>query len=138
MKVHYLDLTDYRAIAAEVTGLDPNTLSRVACPDLAESAPHAPGAGRAGEDFYPDFIDKPAVLAVRLAKSHPRPDGNTRTAWVALRLFIESNRWAWRTSPSIDESEDARVAIASSEWDETRVAAWLTSRLELTPGSHAR
>jgi len=84
VKVNYLDLTDYLAIAAEVTGLDLVTLSRVTNLDLADSALHAPRAGWAGEDFYPDFIDKAAVLVVRLAKNHPLPDGNKRAAWVAL------------------------------------------------------
>jgi len=71
VKVNYLNLTDYLAIAAEVTGLDPDTLSRVTNLDLADSALHAPRAGWAGEDFYPDFVDKAAVLVVRLAKNHP-------------------------------------------------------------------
>lgn len=137
MKVHYLNLTDYRAIAAEVTGLDPDTLSRVTNLDLADSALYAPRAGWAGEDFSSDFIDKAAVLVVRLAKNHPLPDGNKRAAWVALRLFIESNRWAWGKYPSVDEAEEAMVAIASREWDEKRVAAWLTSRLDLASGSGA-
>jgi len=34
-------------------------------------------------------VDKAAVLVVRLAKNHPRPDGNKRVAWVALRLFVD-------------------------------------------------
>ena len=45
MSVVYLDLADYVAIAAEVTGLDVETLMRVAKLDLADSAMHAPAAG---------------------------------------------------------------------------------------------
>jgi len=133
--VNYLGLADYLAIAAEVTGLDPDILSRVTNLDLADSA--IPKGGMEGEDFYADFIDKAAVLVVRLAKNHPLPDGNKRATWVARRLFIESSTWAWRTYPSVDEAEEAVVAIASSEWDEKRVAAWLTSRLDLASGSGA-
>jgi hypothetical protein len=40
-------------------------------PDLADSALHAPAAGFGDEDFYPDFVDKSAVLLVRLARNHP-------------------------------------------------------------------
>jgi alkylation response protein AidB-like acyl-CoA dehydrogenase len=36
------------------------------------------------EEFYPDFVDKAAVLLVRLARNHPLPDGNKRVAWDAL------------------------------------------------------
>jgi len=52
---------------------------------------HAPSAAWAGEDFYPAFRDRAAVLVVRLAKNHPLPDGNKRAAWVSLRVFIEMN-----------------------------------------------
>lgn len=88
MSVLYVDLVDYLAIAAEVTGLEPPALERVTKVELAESALHAPSAGFGETEFYPDFIDKAAVLLVRLAKNHPLPDGNKRAAWVALRLFI--------------------------------------------------
>ena len=45
MNVRYLGLVDYIAIAAEVTGLDVETLMHVAKLDLADSALHAPAAG---------------------------------------------------------------------------------------------
>jgi prophage maintenance system killer protein len=47
-----------------------------------------PAAGVGETEFYPDFIQKNAVLVVHLAKNHPLPDGNKRAAWVGLRLFI--------------------------------------------------
>lgn len=130
MRVTYLDLVDYLAIAAEVTGLGVATLSRVTQLNLADSALHAPAAGWGEEELYPDFVDKAAVLVVRLAKNHPLPDGNKRAAWVSLRAFIELNDWSWATYPSIDEAEQAMVAIASGEWDEARVASWLRGRIE--------
>ena len=113
MTVRYLDLTDYLAIAAEVTGLDSDVITRITDLDLADSALHAPGASWENEDFYPDFRDKAAVLVVRLAKNHPLPDGNKRAAWVSLRVFIEMNDWEWRNYPSPEEAEQAMVAIAS-------------------------
>jgi death-on-curing protein len=93
--------------------------------DLADSALHAPAGSWGNEDFYPGFIDKAAVLLVRLAKNHPLLDGNKRAAWVTLRLFVEMNRWTWRTYPGVDEAEPAVLAVASSEWNEERTAAWL-------------
>jgi hypothetical protein len=47
VSVEYLELADYLAIAAEVTGLSIETIIRVTNLDLADSALHAPGAGRA-------------------------------------------------------------------------------------------
>jgi death-on-curing protein len=129
VSVEYVDLVDYVAIAVEVTGLSLETISRVTKIDLADSALHAPAASFGDTEFYPDFVEKAAVLIVRLAKNHPLPDGNKRAAWVALRLFIEVNGWRWITPPGIDDAEHAVLAIASGEWDEARTASWLRPQL---------
>jgi death-on-curing protein len=132
--VEYLDLTDYVAIAAEVTGLEIATVIKVANLNLADSALHAPAAGFGDTDFYPDFCDKAAVLVVRLARNHPLPDGNKRAAWVALRAFVDVNGWQLDPIPTVDEAEQAVLAIAAGEWDESTTADWL--RDYLTPGEH--
>jgi death-on-curing protein len=129
VSVEYLDLADYLAIAAEVTGLDIDTVIKVTNVDLADSALHAPSAGFGATDFYPDFIDKAAVLVVRLAKNHPLPDGNKRAAWVSLRAFVDMNGWTWSPKPDIDEAEQAVLAIASGEWGEDEAAHWLRRHL---------
>lgn len=114
MTVEYLDLADYLAIAAEVTALDADTLMRVTNLPLADSALHAPAAGFGETEFYPDFVEKAAVLAVRLAKNHPLPDGNKRAAWVALRVFIEINGWRWE-SAVLDRNDDLGAARAREQ-----------------------
>lgn len=135
MSIRYVELADYLAIAAEITGLDTNTLIHVTKVDLAESALHAPAAGFGETEFYPDFIDKAAVLLVRLAKNHPLPDGNKRAAWVALRLFIEINKWTWRTKPTIDDAEHAVLAVAAGTWSQDDASTWLQRHLVSTPTS---
>lgn len=135
MSVRYLDLLDYVAIAAEVTGLDLDGVLRVAKLDLADSALHAPAAGFGETEFYPDFVDKAAVLVVRLAKNHPLPDGNKRTAWVALRVFVELNGWTWNPAPTVDEAERAVLAIAAGQWNQDQMAAWLRDHLAASEGS---
>jgi death-on-curing protein len=129
--VEYVDLVDYLAIAAEVTGLDIETVTKVAKLDLADSALHAPAAGFGDTEFYPGFAEKAAVLVVRLAKNHPLPDGNKRSAWVTLRMFVEINRWSWNPTPGVDDAERVVLAIASGDWDEDDMEAWL--RNHLTP-----
>lgn len=131
MTVEYLGLADYLAIAAAVSGLDIDTVIKVTNLDLADSALHAPSAGFGAIDFYPDFVDKAAVLVVRLAKNHPLPDGNKRAAWVSLRAFVDMNGWTWSPKPDIDDGEQAVLAIASGEWAEDEAADWL--RRYLTP-----
>ncbi len=130
MSIEYLDLADYIAIAQAVTGLDLQTVINVTNHDLADSALHAPAAGVGDTDFYPEFVDKAAVLVVRLARNHPLPDGNKRAAWVSLRLFVDINGWAWTPKPTIDEAEAAVLAIAAGEWDEAATASWLQQYLQ--------
>ena len=67
-------------------------LMKVTKLDLADSALHAPAAGFGDTDFYPDFIDKAAVLVVRLAGNHPLPDGNKRAAKPDRRRGRSSSR----------------------------------------------
>lgn len=77
--MRYLSLAEALAIAEAVTGTDIKTLARSARLDLLDSALHAPQAGFGDDDFYPAFLDKAAVLVVRIAKNHPLLDGNKRT-----------------------------------------------------------
>jgi death-on-curing protein len=132
VSTEYLELVDYLAIAAEITGLDEETITRVAKLDLADSALHAPAAGFGETEFYPDFIEKASVLVTHLAKNHPLPDGNKRTAWISLRLFVDINGWSWKPTPSVDDAEQAVLAIASGDWDQDDMTTWLRRYLSTT------
>jgi death-on-curing protein len=129
VSVEYLDLADFIAIAAAVTALDEDTIAKVADLGLADSALHAPSAQFGDREFYEAFIDKAAVLVVRLARNHPLPDGNKRVAWVALRMFIDMNGWSWSRRPDIHEAEEIVLAIAAGQLDEQRTAEWLRDYL---------
>lgn len=133
MNVHYLDLTDCLEVAAAVTGLDTRTLTMATKLDLVDSALHAPAASVAGDEFFPNFIDKAAVLLVRLTRNHPLLDYDNRASWVTLRIFVASNDWSWAPSPSIDEMEQSVLAVAAREWDEERTAFRLRSCLSQPP-----
>jgi death-on-curing protein len=110
VNVDYVDLVDYVAIAAEVTGVDTAALMRTTRLDLADSALHAPASGFGDvEFFFPDFVTKAAVLVVRLTQNHPLTDGNKRAAWVALRVFLEINRWCVERA-AVDRRRRARDA----------------------------
>jgi death-on-curing protein len=129
VSVRYLTLDDYIAIAVEVTGQEVETLVNATSTNLADSALHAPSASFAGEEFYPDFVDKAAVLLLRLAKNHPLTDGNKRAAWVSLRVFLAINDRTLEPYPSVDDAESAVVAIAAGSWDEDATANWLRPML---------
>jgi len=123
--VRYLTLDDFVEIARLVTGLDETTLRRSSRLELADSALNAPQAGFGETDFHPGFVEKAAVLVVRLARNHPLPDGNKRAAFVALLMFIDINGRSWSPVPPVDEAERAVLAIAAGEWDVAEAADWL-------------
>ena len=129
MTIRHVDLVDYIAIAAEVTGLTAETITRLPNLGLADYALNAPNAGFGEHEFYPGFIDKAAVLIERLARNHPLPDGNKRAAWVTLRVFIEINDWTWQPMPAVDDAERAVIAIAAGDWQHDQIVAWLTAHL---------
>ena len=63
----YLTLAEYFWLAEQVTATEADVLVKAARVELADSALHAPTAGFGDEDFYPDLVDKAAVLTCRLA-----------------------------------------------------------------------
>ena len=126
----YLSLAEYVWLAEQVTGIDAVVLTRAARLDLADSALHAPAAGFGAEDFYPDIIDKAAVLTCRLAWNHPLPDGNKRAAWAALVVFLDFNGCSWKPDPpDVDDAEATMLAVAAHDVDEAWFAAWLRDRV---------
>ena len=129
MSSWYPDLADYLAIAAEITDFDEKVLTASSTVALADSALRAPSASFGDVEFYPDFVDKAAVLLGRLTNNHPLIDGNKRAAWVTLRVFVEMNDWKWTAYPSVDDAERLVFGVAAGEVDELAVAAWLRDRI---------
>ncbi len=125
-----LDLADYLLIAEAVLGLPAEEIARWPGIGLAESALHAPGMGFGGVEFYPDVIDKAAVLCVRLARNHPLPDGNKRVAYLALVEFLARNEITWRP-PSVDDTVATIEGVAAGRISEEQLASWL--RIQTVP-----
>lgn len=130
--MRFLTLAEGLIISEAVTGLKAATLVHVARVDLLDSALHAPQAGFGGVEFYPDPIDKAAVLAVRIARNHPLPDGNKRLAWQALTMFLALNGWSLHAP--IEDAVSTVLAIAAGELNEEGLAAWLRERVEQVGG----
>jgi len=126
----YLSLAEYLWLAEQVTGIEAAILAKASRVELADSALHAPAAGFGEDDFYPDLVDKAAVLTCRLAWNHPLPDGNKRAAWASLVMFLDLNGFTWAPGqPDVGQAEAAVLAVAAHEVDEDWLAAWLRERV---------
>lgn len=77
----------------------------------------------------PDVIELAASYCVGLAKNHPFVDGNKRAALLAMGMFLYLNGHRL-VAPQADATL-AILAVASSEWDEATLAAWLRHHIEL-------
>jgi death-on-curing protein len=96
--IEYVDLADYLSIAERVLQVDAKVLARGAGIGLADSALASPQAAFGGQEFYPEFERKAAVLLLHLVQNHPLPDGNKRTAYATFREFIARNAQTWVAS----------------------------------------
>lgn len=71
----------------------------------------------------PDVCDLAAAYAVGLAKNHPFVDGNRRTAYVAMELFLVLNG----AELTADDASATltMLAVAAGDIDEPTLAPWL-------------
>lgn len=122
--VYYLEFGDYCRIAAEILGLEPEQIAELPNIGLADSALAAPRAGFGDYEAYPTLIEKAAVLVERLARNHPLPDGNKRSAFLAV-----NGRPLLDAEPDIDVPMVERIAAGQAT--PTEVAQWLEARTEL-------
>jgi death-on-curing protein len=76
----------------------------------------------------PDHADLAACYGVGIAKNHPFVDGNKRTAFVAVELFLALN--GWKLSASDADAVLAMLAVAAGKIDETGFAEWIRRQAE--------
>ena len=77
-----------------------------------------------------DIAELAAAYAFGLAKNHPFVDGNKRTAFLALGLFLTVNEWRLETT-QIDAIE-TMMSLARGTLDESALAAWIRDRIVRT------
>jgi death-on-curing protein len=125
--VYYPEFGDFCDVAADILGTTPEQIARFPNVGLAESALAAPRAGFGDVEVYPSILEKAAILLERLARNHPLPDGNKRTAFFLAGLFLEANG-----APLLDAQPDADVPmverIAAGQVEHREVLAWLSER----------
>lgn len=115
--------------------IDPRAIIAIHDEQLAE---HGGGAGVRDASLLASALARPANLAayekpdaaalaasyaVGLAKNHPFVDGNKRTAFVALELFLSLNGFDLIANDV--DCVTTMLAVASSEIDEATLADWI-------------
>ena len=71
----------------------------------------------------PDAASLAAAYGFGLAKNHPFIDGNKRTAFVAVELFLALNGWSLTANDA--ECVMAMLRLAGGELSEARFADWV-------------
>jgi death-on-curing protein len=71
----------------------------------------------------PDHADLAACYGVGIAKNHPFIDGNKRTAFVAVELFLALNGWGLGASDT--DAVLTMLAMAAGKLEETEFAKWI-------------
>lgn len=93
-----------------------------------ESAIYQPQATFAGQDLYPNIIEKAAAYVFYLCQSHAFVDGNKRTAAVTLEYFLELNGYELKA----EESQFLSVIqnLANHQLGRADLANWLRSNIK--------
>ncbi|MDJ1130803.1 type II toxin-antitoxin system death-on-curing family toxin [Streptomyces iconiensis] len=86
-EVRYIQLDEVLAIARKVNG----TEYCVRDTGLLVSAIERPRTNVFGTELYPTLHEKAGALLHSIARNHALIDGNKRTAWLAMRVFLRFN-----------------------------------------------
>lgn len=97
-------------------------------PNILESCLGAPMQTYGGNELYPAFLDKAAILFYLMIKNHPFQNGNKRIAVMTLLVFLHENgKWIKVTNQKLYEfakwiaESDPKVKDAAIQ----AVKAWL-------------
>lgn len=74
-----------------------------------------------------DLADLAAAYAFGIARNHPFVDGNKRSAFAAMIVFLGLNDVDFRVDPAMASA--AMISLAAGEIDEQTLAAWIRDNL---------
>lgn len=94
-EVRYIQIDEILAIARAVNGTEHSVRDM----GLLVSAIERPRTNVFGSELYPTLYEKAAALLHSVARNHALIDGNKRTAWLAMRVFLRLNGVSAGTVP---------------------------------------
>ena len=86
-----------------------------------------------GKDLYPSVIEKGAALIESILVNHPFLDGNKRTGYTLLRIFLLNNGFDFTASE--DNKYEFVINIASGTLKDKAIVTWLKSNTKETNSS---
>jgi death on curing protein len=81
----------------------------------------------AAYDDEPDAASLAAAYAFGIARNHPFLDGNKRTAFVVMELFLNLNGWVLTADDA--DCISTMLRLASGDLSEKSLAGWLRDHL---------
>ena len=120
--MNYLNINQILAIYNEV--IEQTGGSRgIRDMSLLESAVARPQGSFAGEEFYPGVFSKATALGHSIICNHSFVDGNKRTGYMAMRLFLNINGYDLKAP--LKEKYKFVMEIAQNIRKEESIAQWL-------------
>ena len=95
---------------------------------LLESALSRPFQTFAQDDLYKSHAEKAAALVESIISNHPFIDGNKRTGYVLMRLYLLGN--GLDIIASQDEKYKFLIAIASGHISLEKIVKWIEQHIE--------
>jgi len=96
--------------------------------NLLVSAINRPFTGTGDTEFYPTIHEKAAALIESIVKNHPFVDGNKRTGYVMMRLFLLNNGFDIQASQ--DEKYTFVIRIASGSLTIEHITSWVLEHIK--------
>ena len=96
--------------------------------NLLVSAINRPFGGTGNAEFYPTIHEKAGALIESVVKNHPFIDGNKRTGYVIMRLFLLSN--GYDIEANQDEKYEFVMGIAEGSMSIELITSWIFTHLK--------
>jgi death on curing protein len=92
-----------------------------------ESALAQPAMTFAGQDLYPDVVEKAAALCFSLVMNHAFVDGNKRIGHFTMETFLVLN--GKEIAAPVDEQEQVILQLAAGEMEREEFTEWLRAHV---------
>ncbi len=106
-------------------------LSGIRDEQLLEYLVFRPQLSLSGIEIYKGIFRKAAALLEGITGRHPFVDGNKRTGWLAMRVFLAANGYELQYSQ--DEAYAFVLDVAKGEKSLAQIAQWIRIRAQRAP-----